>query len=139
MSLFALNKKGMDKETREDYEQEIIFIISRISPDPPSIYKERISYTVEIKIEGKNLDSSRTNPKNLSIEDARKLWRELKGEGYKQVPRYSKFKMENEQLRPYDPEKDWEGEEFHDGEDEYREGLDFEYWHMKADEGEGIY
>ena len=40
----------MDKETREDYEQEIIFIISRISPDPPSIHKERNSYTVEIKI-----------------------------------------------------------------------------------------
>ena len=139
MSLFALNKKGMDKNTREDYEQEIIFIVIRTSADPPSPHRERNSYTVEIKYEGRNLESSRILPRNLSLTDAKKLWKELKSEGYKQVPRYSKFKLENEKLRPYDPEKDWEGKEFHDGEDDYSDGIDFEYWEMKADEGEGVY
>ena len=112
MSLFALNKKGIAKETREDYEQEIIFIIKEISPDLPSYYKERNTHSVGIKIEGENLESSRTIPKLLTVEEARKLWKELKNEGCKQVTRYSKFKIENEKLHPWNPEEDWEGMQF---------------------------
>ena len=139
MSLFALNKKGMDKETREVYEQEIIFLVKRTSPDPPSPYKERNSYIVEIRCEGGNLESSRSLPTNLSIDEARKLWRELKSEGYKQVPRYSKFKLENEKLRPYDFKEAWKKEQELYTEDDNSDGIDFEYWEMKADEGECVY
>ena len=139
MNLFALNKKGMDKETREDYEQEIIFIVKRTSPDPPSPYMERNSYIVEIKCEGKNLENSRSFPSNLSIEEARKLWKELKSEGYKQVPRYSKFKLENEKLKPFDFEEAWKKEQEFYKEEDHSDGFDFEYWEMKADEGDGVY
>lgn len=129
----------MSKETRENYEQEIIFIVERISPDPPSQYRERNSYAVEIKYEGKNLESSRILPSNLSVEEARKLWKELKSEGYNQVARYSKFKLENEKLRPFDPEEAWNKDKESHTEDDYSDGIDFEYWEMKRDEGEGIY
>ena len=52
---------------------------------------------------------------------------------------YSKFKLENEKLRPYDFKEAWQKEQELYTEDDNSDGIDFEYWEMKADEGEDVY